>query len=403
MTTYESHERLLAALSRAVQRDHSLRRRRRQIGLVALAMLVLCGGAVAASKAPWWQSAAAPVNPEVVDRQLAPAVEQGFPPSADRSRARTVAEWKGATLVAAPVGDTGGYCMIPALPDSPDIGFSCEYQADDEVRAYARPGANARWIMWGRFLAPEAATIDLGTAIGAQLQVTLQPGGFFIADLPQSRWAALDDGAGRARLLDSSGGTIESVCLNFGPSPRSTSAGQTQTPSPLTSVEKCTYQAPIPLSPELERARKLVETTLRHDFALFAAGTHIALYEAPDAGSMATCLLVERIPLPAGKQPQGGMACGEMDRQTTPRRPLVASYSWAGSTGTTALVTGQVDPSADVSDVAVDVGEGREVALAFANDHFIGEVEMTKGKTLREADVIAYDAHGVVVARVRLR
>src|SRR4051794_24614101 len=47
----------------------------------------------AATNLPWWQSGAPAVNPKVVDRQLAPNIRASFPPSADGSRARTVAEW----------------------------------------------------------------------------------------------------------------------------------------------------------------------------------------------------------------------------------------------------------------------------------------------------------------------
>ena len=401
MTTSSfSNERLLFELSRAVRRDHLARRRRMRIALVVLAVIAASAATVAAAtQAPWWQTAAPPVNPEVVSRQLAPTVGSTFPPTADRSRARTVAEWQGATLVAAPVGDKGGYCLIPAMPRSPDIGFSCEYQADDEVRAYARPGSDPRWIIWGRFVEPEAATIDLAPAIGASLKVTLQPGGFFIADLPRSRWSALDNGAGSGNVLDSSGRTLESVCLNFGPSPKSSQAGRSDTPSPLTTSGACAAHALIPMAPQLDKAQKFVETTLRYGAGIMAAGSRVAVYEAPDAGSTATCVFVAPVPLPTDQHPLGGMACGDRVEETSHAHPLNASFGSSLMQGAYHhLVSGAIDPSLQAIRVEAQVS-GHALPLAFANDHFIGDLPPTDKIEVPDAFVVAFDSTGKEVAR----
>jgi hypothetical protein len=402
MTSYTSHAQLLADLSRAVSRDHAARRRRRRIVLAILAVMGVCAATVAAAtQAPWWQTAPPPVNPQVVDRQLAPTIGSDFPPSADRARARTVAEWHGATLVAAPVGDKG-YCLIPALPGSPDISLSCEYQATDEVRAYARPGSDPRWIIWGRFVETEAATIDLGAGIGGSLLVTLQPGGFFIADLPPSRWSALDNGASTASLLDASGKKLQSVCLNFGPSPESKAAGKSDTPSPLTSGGQCKAHPLIEMAPQLDKAKKLVETTLRYGAGIMPAGSRVATYEAPDAASSATCLFVAPVPLPTDRQPVGAMTCGGMVNPASKAHPLNAWLASGLSHGSyDHLVGGAVDPSLGAARVEVQL-PGEVVPLSFANDHFIGDLPPTDKADVNAAFVVAYDASGREIARQQL-
>jgi hypothetical protein len=400
MTT--SHETLLDALRIAVKRDHHVRRRRLRIVIAVIAvMLVGAGTVAAATQLPWWQNAAPPVNPEVVNRQLAPQIGQSFPPAADRALARTVAEIDGATLVAAPVGKKDGYCLIPALPGSADIGFSCEYQLTDEVRAYARPAPDPRWIVYGRFTDERATTLDLSDAVGASLEVTLQPGGFFIADLPKNRWSALDMGAGPADVLDSKGKTLASVCLSFGPSPASTEAGQTRWPSPL-STGACVATTPIPMAPVLSKARKLIEMRLQYDHGTFAAGTNIALYVTPDRGSDATCRVIAAVPMPTDGRPGGAQFCAAT-KQTSAQHPLNVTSSAELDRGRfDHFVSGEVDPSLDAVRVEVQ-SDAATTVLAFANDNFIGELAPTDSTQIRGAFVVAYDAAGNEVARQKLR
>lgn len=400
MTT--SHEALLAELRIAVERDHRMRRRHLRVATAAIAVVLVGAGTVAAAaRVQWWQNAAPPVNPEVVNRQLAPQIGESFPPTADRAHARTVAELDGATLVAAPVGTKDGYCLIPALPGSADIGFSCEYQLTDEVRAYARPAPDPRWIIYGRFTDGRAATLDMSDAVGASLEVTLQPGGFFIADLPKDRWNALDNGAGSADVLDSNGKTLARVCLNFGPSPSSPAAGQTRWASPL-NTGACVATKPIPMAPVFSKARKLVEMMLRYDHGMFTAGTNIALYVTPDRGSDATCLVIAPVPMPIDGRPGGAQSCGAT-KQTSAQHPLSVMSSAGLDHGRyDHFVSGQVDPSLGAVRVEVQ-SDGARTVLAFANDNFIGELAPTDSTQIKGAFVVAFDAAGEEVARQKLR
>ncbi|HJX46324.1 MAG TPA: hypothetical protein VJ375_00655, partial [Gaiellaceae bacterium] len=303
--------------------------------------------------------------------------------------------------VAAPVGKKDGYCLIPAVPGSADIGFSCEYQLTDEVRAYARPAPDPRWVIYGRFTDERATTLDMSDAVGASLRVTLQPGGFFIADLPKDRWSALDNGAGSAVVLDSNGKTLASVCLNFGPSPSSTEAGQTRWASPL-NAGACVSTEPIPMAPVLSKARKLVEMMLHYDHGIFTAGTTVALYATPNRGSDTTCRVIAPVPMPTDGLPGGAVFCGAT-KQTSAQHPLnVMSSSGLDHGNYDHLVTGQVDPSLDAVRVEVQV-DGATTALAFANDNFIGELAPTDSTQIKDAFVVAFNAAGTEVARQKVR
>jgi hypothetical protein len=208
------------------------------VAVAACALLLATGAAVAAVHGvPWWEDAAPPMNPKVVDWQLAPPADGGdFPPTADRSRARTVAQADGAALVAAPVGK-GGYCVIPSLPGSPDLGFSCVYQLDDEFRSYARPPSDGtpRWIVYGRITDPGAAALDLSEAAGVPFKVAVQRGGFFLGNVPRSRWNELSGQAGKGKIVDASGEILRTGCVNWGPSPDEPGAGLTRYESPARS------------------------------------------------------------------------------------------------------------------------------------------------------------------------
>lgn len=389
--------------SRSRQRRRGLRSPRVVLAFVAFALVATAGALAAAGQLPWWQSGSPPANPWVVHMQLAPGSVQ-YPAQVDRERARTVAESDGATLVAAPMRHGDGYCMIPALPGSPDIGFSCEYQTSDEVRAYARPGKAPRWIIWGRLTRSDAASIDLSNAVGAPLNAKLEVGGFFIANLPPSRWSAINGAAGMADILDASGRTLESVCIQFGPAPSASNAGQFATGSSLETSGKCEPAISIPMAPVLDQAKLLVSTVLVQDFALFKAGERVGVYEAPDAGSPATCTFVETVPAkPLAGHPRGVEGCGlAFGKQTTPDHPVQVSYSYAASSGAFALVVGQVDPSLNASRVVVRFVDGSEAPLALESDHFIGEVRSSDAAPTATAEIVAFAADGHEVARQKL-
>ena len=400
MTTYSGHDELLSHLRTAVNRDQGRLRRRRRVALASVGVVLVTAATVAAATGlPWWESAAPPVNPKVVDRQLAPQIGTDFPPTADRSRARTVAEINGATLVAAPVGKTG-YCLIPALPGHADLGFSCEYQQSDEVRTYAQPASQGtpRWIIYGRFNNPNAATVDLSAAVGTSLRVQLQPGGFFIADVPSSRWDALANGAGPATVLDSSGATLATVCLDWGPSPGSPGAGETRTPSDL-GQPPCKAPVQIAVKPDFAQATKLVETTLAYDFSIWKAGTTIALWKAPDQGG-GWCLVLGPVPLPASGAGAGAEQCGPTTGSPPPGHPLNVSFSSGLAHGMYRhLLQGSVDPSSGIVKVELQTADGTTRLLDFANGYFLDNVAPTNSVRLDGAFVVGYDASGKEVAR----
>jgi hypothetical protein len=396
MTTYP-HDELLAALSAAVNRDDLCSRRTVRLALVSIAVVLLAGAAIAAATVPpWWQNAAPPVNPQVVNQQLAPTIGSDFPPTADRSRARTVSELDGATLVAAPVGKNG-YCLIPALPGNPDLGFSCGYQLSDEVRTYALPASKGapRWIIYGRFTNLDAAMVDMSAAVGQRLQVKLQPGGFFIADIPSSRWQALDGQAGPATVLDDTGKTLANVCLDFGPSPNSPEAGQTRFPSMLGSPP-CKAPVQIQVKPDVSKATELVQATLTNDFNTLKAGTTIALWRAPDQGG-GWCLLFG--PLASGPSSQAGGECGSSVGATQPGHPINVSSSSVLAHGIYEhLVQGFVDPTSGIVKVELQTANG-SYPLAFTNGWFLGDLGPTGSVDVDDAYVIGYDKAGNEVAR----
>jgi hypothetical protein len=399
MTT--SHEILLSNLRVAVERDHRMRRRRLRLATAAIAVIVVgAATTAAATQTPWWQNAAPPVNPKVVDRQLAPGSLQ-WPASADRAEARTVAQWNGATLVAAPIsGSRGGYCLIPALPGSPDIGVSCEYQSDDEVRAYARPGADPRWIIWGRFVESDAATIDLTPAVGAALKITLQPGGFFIADLPRTRWAALTNSAGSAKLLDGSGRTLADKCVSFGPSPETAGAGSSDTPSPL-NTGRCAAAPIITGIAELAKARLLVQTTVEK---VRGAAPTIALYEAPDTGGAATCFMIAPVPLPTNAKAVQPFECA-VSPPTSPSHPIssrIRTSVGVVSGGLHYLICGWVDPSLNGSRVELQ-SLGGTLQLHYDHEAFLEEIPIGGAAYLEKPVIVVYDKSGHEVAREPVR
>lgn len=389
MTTSPAHDDLLERLSVAVARDHRHRRRLRLASLAAVAVFVGAGATFAATQGPWWESAPPPVNPGVLDRQLAPS---GGPLSADRAHARTVARIADAALVAAPAAGGAGYCLVPSLPGSPDLGFSCEGQATDEVRSYARPASHGseRWILYGRFTAPNAGLLDLSAAAGTPLRALLQHGGFFILDVPESRWPQLSNTAGPATLVDDAGKTLATVCIDWGPSPSADGAGRASYPSLLDSPP-CRVPPQLNPQPVFAQARKLVEITLSGEIGLFKTGTRLALWKVPSSGG-ATCILEA----PADRQPtqstSNGETCAYGDGTPT-GQPMNVMTAWT-SGSPNALVRGLLDPASRIVRVVLRTAAG-STDLAVENHAFLGEAA-ARG----EATVVAYDAAGNEVQSV---
>jgi hypothetical protein len=387
------------------------RRRRRVLLAAALAGLVLATGAALAAVAevPWWEDAAPPVNPKVLDWQLAPPADgTAFPPRADRSRARTVATEDGAALVAAPVGQ-GGYCVIPSLPGDPDLGFSCVYQLSDEFRSYARPpsAGTPRWIIYGRITDPDAATLDLSEAARVPFEVELQRGGFFLANVPEGRWDELSGRAGEGRILDASGETLRTGCVNWGPSPHAPAAGLSRWGFWSEGREPCLPQ-PVPTRPkvDLDKARKLVALRLSADFSIWTKGTTVAVWRAPTLDGNECTFVAPASPRPSGVSegvPGGPSICGPPASRRLPSEDPFGTMSFSVAGG--GLIEGEVDRSSGIVRIALRSRTG-STTLPFNNGHFLGQLpeDGSRGEFPRGGPfvLVGYDAAGKEVARADL-
>jgi hypothetical protein len=385
--------------------------RPRVLAAVAVgALLLVSGGALAAIHGvPWWEEAEPPVNPKVVDWQLAPHADgSNFPPRADRSRARTVAKEDGAALVAAPVGD-GGYCLIPSLPGDPDLGFSCVYQPDDMLLGYARPPSDGtpRWIIYGRVVDPEAATLDLSKAAGVTFEVPLQHGGFFLANVPEERWDNLSGRAGEGRILDHSGETLRTGCVNWGPAPSRSGAGLARYPF-WTEDDPCRPRS-LPGRPriDLDKAQRLVALLLSVDFSIWDKGTTVAVWRAPALDGRECIYVAPVSPQPRGVSehlPGGGGVCGPpAGERPTSQEAFGPIQISSGSGG---LVVGEVGASRGI--VRVELHDARgSTTLPFANGYFLGQLpEGGSPGTLPPGGpftIVGYDATGKEVATADLK
>jgi hypothetical protein len=409
-----AHENWADVLERASMQSRTRRLWRRPrvlAAVVAGALLLATGAAVAAIQGvPWWEDAAPPVNPEVVDWQLAPPADgSDFPPAADRSRARTVVEADGAALVAAPVGK-GGYCVIPSLPRTPDLGFSCLYQPGDELRSYARPPSELapRWIIYGRIIDPDAAALDLSEAAGVPFEVPLQRGGFFLANVPESRWSELSGRAGKGKIVDESGETLRTGCVNWGPSPEGEGAGVSRYPLWSEGDGPCTPR-PVPMRPkiDLDRAQKLVSFTLTSDASIWKRGTTVALWHAPTLDGRECVYVAPAAPRPSGVSSHmpGGGICGpparQRSRSPSPFGPIQMSVSDPGG-----LISGEVEPGSGIVRVELRSARGA-IELPFSNGYFLGQLREGGSPGKEPAGgpyaVVGYDAAGAQVASVELQ
>jgi hypothetical protein len=398
------------------------RRRRHVLAAALAASLLLVGGAAlaAVTVGPWWQDAPPPVNPRVVDRQLTAPKDASFPPTADRSRARTVAQADGAALVAAPVGESG-YCLIPSLPDSPDLGFSCTYQVNnpeagtsDEFRSYARPRSQGtpRWIVYGRITHPRAAALDLGA-----FTVPIRPGGFFLANVPEDRWRALANTASEGKIVDASGATLRTGCVNWTPSPADPAAGLSRFAFWSEGHGPCRPR-PVPTwpTPDLSKAQKLVGTTLREKFSIWEKGTAIALWRAPtlEGGECVFLALATLTPkdVSAAKSerslPGGGACTGRSSPPPRNPEPFTTGMSWTSlHDGTySVLLQGQVAPRLGIARVTLRT-KTEESAVPFANGYYLTQLEnSTASDALPPGGpyvLVGYDSAGNVVAKQDLQ
>src|SRR5579884_2714765 len=210
LTMYSEIDAILDDLRTAVRRDVH-RRRWRTVTAAAMCTLVLCfaGVGIAGSYEDWWSGAQPPANPDQVQQAINENTHGLIQPLS--SEKATVATTADASLVA--VGTKGGgYCLIPSLTSVPNIGNSCVSSPQSLLYTYATPaGAEQQWILYGRVVDADAASIDL-SALGVPQPVRLERGGFFLVDLPQSSWSALDDAHGPITIRDAHGNVVTTGC-----------------------------------------------------------------------------------------------------------------------------------------------------------------------------------------------
>lgn len=377
-----------------------LRRPGAGVALAAVA-LVLVGGSVAAViQQPWWQGGESPVDP----RSVVSLARDNLPANVDTSRARTVARLGEAALVAAPL-DESGYCLVPSLGGRATFGGSCVYEllnpeqgGSDLTRSLA-PQAGP-WLVYGRITHPRAAAIDLGP-----FSVPLRAGGFFLAEVPEARWAALDGRANSGRILDASGGTLRAGCVNWGPSPASRDAGRGSAPLWSDAGRRCSPQRSGSPVVDLDQAVKLVELRLASDFSIWKAGTVVALWQAPADGGRVCTHVAAASPASSGSSqgtPGGPGQCGrgEPEAPASSAGPLDrVNFSVEGG----GIVMGQA--RAGVARVVLEAAL-RTTELPLGGGWFIGQ--LPEGGAVGELPpggpftLVAYDRDGKELDRKSL-
>jgi hypothetical protein len=408
-----------------------LRRSRVLVPVLVLLGLVVTGVAIAAAVGgiPWWESAPPPDNPGIVNFELAKDVDSSFPPDPDSTRARTVAQDGGASLVAAPVGDDG-YCLVLFLPGQlGSEGHNCEYQATTYIRSYARlplNGSPAGWAVYGRIVDPKAAAFDLTGAAGFPLVIPLHHSGFFVASVSRDRWESLSYRAGPARVLDHSGATLRTECFAWGPAP-----GDDAPSGDYDSLAKppCHFNVMYyPWLIDVRDATKLVELTLRLGSDAYEtapgqwAGTapSIAIWRAPQEDGSVCILHALASPRPnaahsptssrpLGPNPFTGWDCRTWEslQATRDGAPIQVSIgARQGSGPADWQFDGHVNPDSGIADLELQHPSTGDVRFAYANGWLLGQLPTSDAwKTFPKGGpfvLVGYDSDGREVARVDL-
>ena len=406
MSTTPEVESLLRALQTAVGRDHRRRRRQRLLGGLAVAAVVCTTGvALAGSYTDWWTGAEPPVNPGQVDRVIEENTIGLLTP--DGSRKATVARTPSAALVAVATKG-GGYCLIPSLTGRPDIGNSCTSAPESELRTYASPPKTTGtrvWILYGRVIDDDAALLDL-RSVGLADPVPLERGGFFLLELPETEWTALDNRHGPATILDAGGRVLRTGCAWLGPAPGRYGSGN-RWGMLGDDRNSCDQTVPPPVVIDTGHAVKLVETTLTHPQGIYQPGDRIAMWRAPTTRGD-TCFFIGladvRPTQGGGANPAGAGACGATAWPSQSPIQVGASESLEGDRYTV-LVTGRVEPGSGIARVELESASGRVVHTAFDNDAFIAELPDAPRDGRRPGPVpggpytaVGYDVHGNKIA-----
>lgn len=401
------------AIYRRVLEDRAKRRRparpRRLALMVAVVALALTGGSLAAvQEVPWWQGGAPPVDPQSV----VAVARDNLPAAVAVADARTVATDGDAALVAVPL-DRTGYCLIPSFGGRASFGAQCVYSAtggDDVVRSAGRSagsGVSGVWIVYGRIADRRAAAIDLGA-----FSAKLADGGFFVARVPADRWAALSGQANGGRVLDASGSTLRSGCVEWGGSPASSDNAS----SVLWSNRDGSCKPGIlPAAPtvDLAAAKRILDVELAESYSIWGPGETVSFYAAP-ASDRSTCVMATGpgLSLAAAAAMPPGRGCRGTRVPRTPARALVASISSqlvhvAGRAAYVWSVSGSFD-SRRVSGVELRTSD-RDLEAAAADGFFFVQLDQdTAGPSAApelppgEHVLVAFDAAGREVGQLDL-
>ncbi len=384
--------------------------------MTTLATLVIASGALAAAgKVPWWQSGSAPVDPAAVASLAAEPLHAKLLVN----RARTVAAAQRAALVAAPLDD-GGYCLIPAWKGRGDLGDQCissvtsdDAAAHDVILSVAVPAGREggpAWIVYGRFTERSVGAIDLGP-----FTVQLANGGFFIFEIPTTRWAGLADTANRAKLLSTSGTTLATGCLSWGIPPNDPRVADSGAELDFFRAPTRIACAPQQLAPLptllLRRAEKLFDVTLINSFSIWKAGQTIAFWEAPVSTGGRRCAFPAPVTGPNASERREVGNCRATDpargKQQTLEVELDAGVFHVDHVPRYAFsISGSVDPTAGIVRLVLRSDAG-STPVTFGGGYFfvqIGPTSESSGRLPKGGPftLLAYNAAGRRVAHVNL-
>jgi hypothetical protein len=390
---------LLDQLGTAVRRDAAQRRRRNRLTLATAVVILVVGAGVgvAGTYDDWWTNNAPAVQPSQLGEVAQENKSVGI--DLDLSKKATVARTDDAVLDAVATNGGSGYCMS-LFVGTRHMGSSCTTVSDSEYRTRAD---DSHWIGYGRILDANAASLDLSGA-GLASHVPLERGGFFLFDIPQDRWAALDGRSGDIAILDPAGKPIRRTCIYVGNAPGTDFPGGGGLGDHL---GQCADMAPILPRPELDRARKLVSLTLTHPFSIYEAGDTISVWTAPNRGGGSCTFLASSDTAPTATA-TNGIGCTGKD-VPLPADALLPGVSFSLAGGEYATFV-QGSAGSDVARVELLGADGATVPVALGGGAFLAELPATPkvGKEPGQIPggpyrVVGYDAAGKEVAARNLQ
>jgi hypothetical protein len=361
---------VLEQLSTAVHRDAARGRRRRLLGTAAatVAIFVVAGVGVAGTYGDWWTGAEPAGHERQVDVVAKENGSVGI--DLDLTRKATVARTEDAALVAVAT-KSGGYCLS-LFVEGKQFGSSCTTVADSEYRTRAGDG---HWIAYGRILDEGAAALDL-SAVGLPGDVPLRRGGFFLFDIPQAQWAAVNERHGDVAVLDASGSALRRACVWTGVAPGSPVAGAGSLGDP----GQCDVPPPIDPTPDRSQAHPLV------------VDGDIALWQAPSVDGKGVCWFTGKADSPAPVVGLGAGGCRSNAQPAPGATHDVLSTMVGGG-----IASGVLRPGAGIAAVTIR-GDGWTADAAVANDAFIARLPGD-----RAVEVVGYDAAGKEIASQKLQ